>query len=117
VVAPRDVTRPVVLIPIASTARLATALAGRLSYPFMCNEACVAVARMVSGRTTVATATTRLRGAALGRLRLRTTAAGRTAIRRAQGSRARRLFVTMTLTFTDPAGNRRTLLRRLTLRG
>jgi hypothetical protein len=51
----------------------------------------------------------------VGRLRLRTTVAQWRAIRRLQRSRTRRRAATLTLTFTDPAGNRRTLTRRLTL--
>jgi hypothetical protein len=51
----------------------------------------------------------------VGRLRLRTTAAQRRAIRRLRRPRTRRQ-ARLTLTFTDPAGNRRTVTRRLTLR-
>jgi hypothetical protein len=104
-----------VLVSAARTARLGALSRSRLTIAFSCNEACTAAATLRLGRRVLARGSARLGEANVGRLRLRTTAAQRRAIRRLQRSRARRR-ARLTLTFTDPAGNRRTLTRRLMLR-
>jgi hypothetical protein len=104
-----------VLVSAARTARLGALSRSRLAIAFSCNEACTAAATLRLRRTVLARGSARLGEANVGRLRLRTTAAQRRAIRRLRRSRTRRQ-ARLTLTFTDAAGNRRTLTRRLTLR-
>jgi Domain of unknown function (DUF4394) len=110
-----DVNAPIVLVSAARTARLGALSRSRLAISFSCNEACTAAATLRLGRTVLALGSASLREANVGRLRLRTTAAQRRTIRRLRRSRASRR-ARLTLTFTDAAGNRRTLTRRLTLR-
>jgi Domain of unknown function (DUF4394) len=112
---PADVNAPIVLVSAARTARLGTLSRSRLAIAFSCNEACTAAATLRLGRTVLARGSASLGEANVGRLRLRTTAAQPRTIRRLRRSRARRQ-AKLTLTFTDAAGNRRTLTRRLTLR-
>ena len=113
--APPDIRPPIVLAVAPQSARLASVSRQRVAIQFSCNEACAARATLRLGRTVLARASATLSEANVGRLRLRTTAAQRRAIQRLQRSRTRRRAATLTLTFTDPAGNRRTLTRRLTL--
>jgi hypothetical protein len=110
-----DRNAPIVLVSAVRTARLGALSRSRLAIDFSCNEACTATAVLRRRRTVLARGRASLRNANVGRLRLRTTAAQRRAIQRLRRTRARRR-ATLTLTFTDAAGNRRTLTRRLTLR-
>jgi hypothetical protein len=113
--AARDIRPPIVLAVAPRSARLAALSRRRVAIQFSCNEACTARATLRLGRILLARGHATLSEANVGRLRLRTTVAQRRAIRRLQRSRTRRRPATLTLTFTDPAGNRRTLTRRLTL--
>ena len=112
---PADVNAPIVLVSAVRTARLGGLSRSRLTIAFSCNEACTAAATVRIGRRALARGSASLGEPNVGRLRLRTTAAQRRTIQRPRGSRARRQ-ARLTLTFTDPAGNRRTVTRRLTLR-
>jgi hypothetical protein len=103
-----------VLAVAPQSARLASVSRRRVAIQFSCNEACTARATPRLGRTVLASGSATLSGADVDRLRLQTTVAQRRAISRLQRSRTRRRAATLTLTFTDRAGNRRTLTRRLT---
>jgi len=113
--APPDLTPPVVLAVAPQSARLGSVSRRRVAIRFSCNEACTASATLRLGRIVLARGSASLGEASVARLRLRTTAAQRRAISRLQRSRIRRRTATLTLIFTDRAGNRRTLTRRLTL--
>jgi hypothetical protein len=106
---------PIVLAVVPQSARLASLTRRRVAIKLSCNEACTARATLRLGRAVLAGGSATLGEANVGRLRLRTTAAQRRAIRRMQRSRTRRRAATLTLTFTDRVGNRRTLTRRLKL--
>jgi Domain of unknown function (DUF4394) len=113
--APPDLRPPIVLAVAPQSARLGSVSRRRVAIQFSCNEACTASATLRLGRTVLARGSASLGEASVGRLRLQTTAAQRRAIGRLQRSRTRRRAATLTLIFTDRAGNRRTLTRRLTL--
>ena len=110
-----DSTPPIVLTVVPKRARLTAVSRRRVAIQFSCNEACTARATLRFGRIVLARGSATLGEANVGRMRLRATAAQRRAIRRLQRSRTRRRAATLTLTFTDRAGNDRTLRRRLTL--
>jgi Domain of unknown function (DUF4394) len=112
---PPDLRPPIVLAVAPQSARLGSVSRRRVAIQFSCNEACTASATLRLGRTVLARGSASLGEASVGRLRLQTTAAQRRAISRLQRSRTRRRAATLTLIFTDRAGNRRTLTRRLTL--
>jgi hypothetical protein len=112
---PPDLRPPIVLAVAPQSARLGSVSRRRVAIQFSCNEACTASATLRLGRTVLARGSASLDEASVGRLRLQTTAAQRRAISRLQRSRTRRRAATLTLIFTDRAGNRRTLTRRLTL--
>ena len=95
------------------SARLARSRAARVAIQFSCNEECTASATLCLGRM-CSSAQRDLGEADVGRLRLQSTVAQRRAISRLQRPRTRRRAATLTLTFTDRAGNRRTLTRGLT---
>jgi hypothetical protein len=112
---PPDLRPPIVLAVAPQSARLASVSRRRVVIQFSCNEACTATATLRFRGTVLARGSVTLSEANVGRIRLRTTAAQRRAISRLQRSRTRRRAARLTLTFTDRAGNRRTLTRRLTL--
>jgi hypothetical protein len=113
--APPDLRPPIVLAVAPQSARLRSVSRRRVTIQFSCNEACTASATLRLGRTVLARGRASVGEANVGRLRLQTTAAQRRAISRLQRSRTRRRAARLTLIFTDRAGNRRTLTRRLTL--
>ena len=98
-----------------ASARLTPTSVKAIRIDFSCNEGCLVGANLRVGATTIASRTTSLRSADVGRLRLGTTIAQRNAIGRLKRA-GRTRHGTLTMTFTDGAGNRRKLARTITLR-
>jgi hypothetical protein len=107
---PPDTLRPTGLLAFDPGARIRAFRRSGLRGRFSCSEACTVSARVVLRRTRLATGRATLPEAGVGTLRLRATRAARRALRG-----RRRARTTLIATFTDPAGNRSTLRRRVTL--
>jgi Domain of unknown function (DUF4394) len=110
---PADVTAPIALATAPASARVKMVSRSRFALEFSCNEACVASATLRAGRSTLARGSASLGEANVGRVVLRTTAAQRRKLKRLRRARRR---ATLTLTFTDAAGNSSTLTRRVKLK-
>jgi hypothetical protein len=113
--APRDTTAPKVLVTTSASARLTPTKIKAIRIDFSCSEGCRAAGSLRVGKTTIASNSVTLRSADVARMRLGTTSTQRNAIGRLKRAGVRRRGV-LTLTFTDAAGNRRTLTKTITLR-
>jgi hypothetical protein len=110
-----DTTGPKVVVKHRTIARLTSAGIRAVGMSYSCSEGCRVGANLRVGKTVVGSAKTSGRLLS-GRLALGTSATQRKAIARLRRSRVSRRSATLTMTFTDAAGNITRVNRRLTLR-